>query len=183
MINLNRGEIWSNIILTGLSTNVLRSSGISIACLFTRIYSRNTRRLLGFFECSDSVKPENPSADLRLGLWTIFCMVNPCLDLFFFDDPCFFLLELVVGADSTTNSDTWPSFSFAVLLYFLFSNYFFSSPIISSYYKSQKKISIGSDHLYLECISSYYKSHKSAEILSSSYRYCFLDLYQIYACK
>ena len=152
-INLNRGEIWSNIILTGLSTNVLRSSGISIACLFTRIYSRNIRRLLGFFECSDSVKPENSSADLRLGLWTIFCMVNPCLDLFFFDDPCFFLLELVVGADSTTNSDTWPSFSFAVLLYFLFSNYFFSSPIISSYYKSQKKISIGSDHLYLECIS------------------------------
>ena len=140
MINLNRGEIWSNIILTGLSTNVLRSSGISIACLFTRIYSRNIRRLLGFFECSDSVKPENSSADLRLGLWTIFCMVNPCLDLFFFDDPCFCLLELVVGADSTTNSDTWPSFSFAVLLYFLFSNYFFSSPIISSYYKSQKKI-------------------------------------------
>ena len=133
VINLNRGEIWSNIILTGLSTNVLRSSGISIACLFTRIYSRNIRRLLGFFECSDSVKPENSSADLRLGLWTIFCMVNPCLDLFFFDDPCFFLLELVVGADSTTNSDTWPSFSFAVLLYFLFSNYFFSSPIISSY--------------------------------------------------
>ena len=131
-INLNRGEIWSNIILTGLSTNVLWSSGISIACLFTRIYSRNIKRLLGFLECSDSVKPEKSLCRLEIRFVNNILHGESLFRLVLLWWPLF--LSLRTSRWSRLYNQFWyltkfffccSSFFFILKLFFFVANYFF----------------------------------------------------------